>query len=74
MRYLPIGLDLHDRDALVAGAGPELPAKIERLLAAGARVTVIAAEPDREVEALAAAGRLTLLRREATDEDLAGRV
>jgi precorrin-2 dehydrogenase/sirohydrochlorin ferrochelatase len=70
MRYLPIGLDLQDRDALVIGAGPEMPSKIERLLACGARVTVIASEPDREAEALAAAGKLTLLRREATDADL----
>jgi precorrin-2 dehydrogenase/sirohydrochlorin ferrochelatase len=73
MRYLPIGLDLRDRDALVIGSGPELPSKIDRLLSAGARVTVIAAEPDREAEALASAGKLTLLRREAADEDLAGK-
>ena len=73
MRYLPVGLDLSGREALVVGAGAEVPAKIERLLAAGARVTVIAPEPDDATLARAAAGEITLERREPTDTDLEGK-
>ena len=72
MRYLPVGLDLRDRRALVVGAGPEIPAKIERLLAAGARVTVIAGAPDDAVRELAARGAIELCEREAADADLDG--
>lgn len=73
MRYMPIGLDVAGRTALVVGTGAEVLAKIGRLLEAGARVTVIAEEePDDAVAAHADAGRLTLLRRAATDADLEG--
>ncbi|MFT3767802.1 MAG: NAD(P)-dependent oxidoreductase [Minicystis sp.] len=73
MRYLPVGLDLRDREALVVGAGGEIPAKIDRLIAAGARVTVIVAEPDAEIEARARAGAIVLHQREPTDHDLDGK-
>ncbi|APR85869.1 Siroheme synthase / Precorrin-2 oxidase [Minicystis rosea] len=73
MRYLPVGLDLRDRAALVIGAGGEIPAKVDRLVACGARVTVIATAPDPAIEARAIAGSITLHRREAEDADLEGK-
>lgn len=73
MRYLPVALDVRDREALVIGSGGEIPAKVLRLLEAGARVTVIAAAPDAEIAARAEAGDLSLLRREADDADLLGK-
>lgn len=73
MRYLPVGLDLSGREALVIGQGGEIPAKVDRLIEAGARVTVIAADPDPPILARAAAGRLVCHRREAEDADLDGR-
>jgi precorrin-2 dehydrogenase/sirohydrochlorin ferrochelatase len=73
MRYLPVGLDVRDREALVVGCGGEIPAKIDRLREAGARVTVIAAAPDADLEARATAGAITLLRREPEDADLDGK-
>lgn len=74
MRYLPIELDVRGRDALVAGASPEVLSKIDRLLAAGARVTVIAPDPaGAEIEARAASGAIALLRREVDDADLEGK-
>ncbi|EYF01330.1 precorrin-2 dehydrogenase/sirohydrochlorin ferrochelatase family protein [Chondromyces apiculatus] len=42
MRLFPIALDLNGRSALVIGAHGEAPHTIQRLLAAGARVTVLA--------------------------------
>jgi precorrin-2 dehydrogenase/sirohydrochlorin ferrochelatase len=69
---LPIELDLQGRDALVVGAFPELTAKVERLLEAGAVVTVIAEGPPGP-ELAALAGRITLLERAATDADLEGK-
>jgi precorrin-2 dehydrogenase/sirohydrochlorin ferrochelatase len=74
MRYLPIELDVAGREALVVGAGPEALSKVDRLIDAGARVTVIAeAAPGPELEARAADGRIVLLARGATDADLAGK-
>jgi precorrin-2 dehydrogenase/sirohydrochlorin ferrochelatase len=73
MRYLPIEVDVQGRDALVVGTGAEVLSKVDRLVAAGARVTLIAEEdPGPELEARAADGRVRLLRREATDADLDG--
>jgi precorrin-2 dehydrogenase/sirohydrochlorin ferrochelatase len=75
MRYLPIELDVAGREALVVGAGAEALAKVDRLIDAGARVTVIAeGAPGPDLAARAAEGRITLLERAAADEDLAGKV
>jgi precorrin-2 dehydrogenase/sirohydrochlorin ferrochelatase len=72
MRYLPIEVDLQRRPALVIGTSPETLSKIDRLLDVGAVVTVVADAPAAAVEALAAAGRLTLHRRPPTEADLDG--
>lgn len=74
MRTLTIELDVRDRPALVVGGRGEAVSKIERLLEAGARVTVIAEHSvDAWVEAAAAEGRLELLRRAPEDRDAEGR-
>ncbi|MDC3960192.1 precorrin-2 dehydrogenase/sirohydrochlorin ferrochelatase family protein [Polyangium jinanense] len=74
MRYLPIELDVQGREALVVGASAEVVAKVERLLAAGARVVVVApGEVDPVIEAMAADGRLALARREPLAGDVDGK-
>jgi precorrin-2 dehydrogenase / sirohydrochlorin ferrochelatase len=72
LRTLPIELDLVGRAALVVGAGPEIPSRVDRLLEAGAVVTVVAeGDPGPELRARAAA--ISLLERTATDADLEGK-
>ncbi|MCK6589400.1 MAG: bifunctional precorrin-2 dehydrogenase/sirohydrochlorin ferrochelatase [Polyangiaceae bacterium] len=74
MRTLTIELDVRDRPALVIGARGEAVSKIERLLHAGARVTVIASNSvDPSVEEAAREGRIELLRRAPDDRDVEGR-
>jgi precorrin-2 dehydrogenase/sirohydrochlorin ferrochelatase len=74
MRYLPIQLDVQGREALIIGAGVDVLAKIDRLLAAGARVTVIAAEPlGPELEVRARDGAITVRRRAFEDGDADGK-
>jgi precorrin-2 dehydrogenase / sirohydrochlorin ferrochelatase len=67
-------LDLTDRPCLVVGAGPVGLEKIEGLLAANARVTVVAPAAVPEVEELAREGSIELLRREYAAADLEGRM
>lgn len=71
MGYL-INLVLRDKPAVVVGAGSVALRKVRGLLAAGARVTVIAPRSCEAIRALAAAGRVALLNREYQDGDLAG--
>jgi precorrin-2 dehydrogenase/sirohydrochlorin ferrochelatase len=74
MRYLPIDLDMLGREALVLGGSVELVSKIDRLLAAGAIVTVIGEGPfDDAIEARAAEGTITLHRRPFSAADLEGK-
>ena len=65
-------LDLSDRPCLVVGAGPIGLEKIEGLLAANARVRVVARQAVPEVEQLAAEGAISLDLREYAPEDLVG--
>lgn len=74
MRYLPIELDVQGREALVVGTSAEVLSKIDRLIAAGARVTVIAEEPlGPELEARERGGKISVLRRAFTDRDVEGK-
>lgn len=74
MPTFPIALDLTGRGALVVGGTGEAPGVIERLLGAGARVTVVApGEVHDAIRGAAGAGRLELHRRPFQDEDLAGK-
>lgn len=71
LRYLPIDIDVRGREALVIGAGPEAARKIERLLEAGARVTVVAPHGlDAAVAARARAGDLVVRARPFELSDL----
>ncbi len=75
MQYLPIELDVRGREALVVGVSAEVVSKIDRLVEAGARVTVVAAgDPGSEVEERAREGIVTLHRRAFTDADLEGKL
>lgn len=68
-RY-PLLLDLEDRPVLVVGGGPVAARRVAGLLAAGARVHVIAPQACEDLAELAGAGRLTWDRREATADDV----
>jgi uroporphyrin-III C-methyltransferase / precorrin-2 dehydrogenase / sirohydrochlorin ferrochelatase len=71
-RYFPVSLDLEDRPCVVLGGGALATEKAQGLLLAGARVTVVAAEPSAELRQAAAAGRLALVERDYRPGDLAG--
>ena len=64
----PAFLDLASRHVVVVGGGPVAASKIESLLAAGARITVVAPHIHQDIER---AG-VEIVRREFRDEDLDG--
>jgi len=64
----PAFLDLSGRKAVVIGGGPVAAAKIESLIAAGARVTVVAPNIRSEIED----ADVEIVRREFVDADLDG--
>jgi len=72
MALFPIFLKLTGRPCTVIGGGNLAESKIESLLTANARVTVIAPEANTRISALAEAGDVTLLAREYKQGDLAG--
>jgi precorrin-2 dehydrogenase/sirohydrochlorin ferrochelatase len=72
MSLFPIFLKLAGRRCVVVGAGNITESKIESLLAAEARVTVIAPEALPRVREWAASGELTWHQREYRTGDLAG--
>ncbi len=66
----PLFLRLDGKAVLVVGAGPVAASKLTALLAAGARITVVAPDAVADIVAHADAGRLTLVRRIVIDTDL----
>jgi uroporphyrin-III C-methyltransferase/precorrin-2 dehydrogenase/sirohydrochlorin ferrochelatase len=68
----PAMLRLTGRAVLVVGAGPIAARKVEALLDSGATITVVAPHVHHEIEALAVAGRIRLLRQEVTPDHLDG--
>lgn len=72
MSLFPIFLKLEGRRCLVVGAGEIAEGKIQSLLAADARVTVVAPEAKPELIALAQDGRLEWHQREFVAGDLDG--
>ena len=71
--FLPLFVDLRDRDCLVVGGGGVALRKIELLLRAGARVCVVAPECTETVQGLADAGDIRLEHREFAPGDACGR-
>jgi siroheme synthase-like protein len=72
MSYYPVYLDLRGRRTVVLGGGAVAEEKARGLLAAGARVTLVAAEATAGLAQLAAAGALVWTRRGYRPGDLAG--
>jgi precorrin-2 dehydrogenase / sirohydrochlorin ferrochelatase len=73
MPRFPVFIDLAGKDVLVIGGGQIALRKVEGLLPFGPTVTLVAPECCPEVEALAAEGRLRLVRRRFEMGDLAGK-
>lgn len=71
MSFYPAFLDLRGRRCVVIGGGKMAETKARALIEAGAHVAVIGVEPTGELEALAAAGRIELIRRRYRQGDLA---
>jgi precorrin-2 dehydrogenase / sirohydrochlorin ferrochelatase len=72
MGYYPVLLDLTGRRCVVVGGGIIAGRRVDGLLTAGARVTVISPRLTRTLEALAAEGRIDHEAREYRDGDLDG--
>src|SRR5581483_10147284 len=72
MRYYPVLLDLAGRPCVVVGGGAVAEGKVPPLVAAGARVTVIAPALTPALAAQQRAGRFTHLARAYRPGDLAG--
>lgn len=72
MRFFPIFVDLQDQPVLIVGGGEQAAQKLRLLGRTGARLRVLDEAPCPEIEALAAAGRLELIRRPLLAQDLAG--
>lgn len=72
MAYYPIFVEMKDRPCLVIGGGREAQRKVNGLLAAGARITVVAPKLTRSLEQLLAAGDIECLQREYQEGDVEG--
>jgi precorrin-2 dehydrogenase/sirohydrochlorin ferrochelatase len=70
--YYPIALDLHGKGCLVVGGGVIADGKLDALLAAGARVTVVSPVVLPRIAAFAAENRITLHRRPYRSSDIEG--
>ena len=72
MRYYPINLDLDGKRVVIIGGGVVAARKAGRLIAAGARLTVVSPCLCDRLAALAAAGSLVHIERRYASGDLAG--
>jgi precorrin-2 dehydrogenase/sirohydrochlorin ferrochelatase len=70
--YYPVALDLRGRACLVVGGGSVAEGKVDGLLAAGARVTVVSPSLSPRLASWAAADRIAYRAREYRAEDLDG--
>jgi len=70
--YYPIVLDLRDRPCLVVGGGSVAEVKVDGLLAARARVTVVSPMLSERLASWATAGRIVYRQREYIASDLDG--
>jgi precorrin-2 dehydrogenase/sirohydrochlorin ferrochelatase len=71
-QYYPVALDLRDRPCLVVGGGPVAEAKVEGLLDAGARVTVVSPSLTERLASWATEGRIAHRQREYIESDCEG--
>jgi precorrin-2 dehydrogenase/sirohydrochlorin ferrochelatase len=71
-RYYPVVLDLRDRPCLVVGGGAVAEAKVEGLLFADARVTVVSPALSQRLASWATEGRIVYRQREYDTSDLNG--
>jgi precorrin-2 dehydrogenase/sirohydrochlorin ferrochelatase len=72
MRYYPVSLDINGREVVVVGGGDVACRKCLRLVAAGARVRVIAPVLGPTLAALAKDGRVSYIERGYAPGDLTG--
>ena len=72
MAYYPIFVELKGRACLVIGGGREAQRKVEGLLAAEGRVTVVSPELTRDLQRRLAAGEIDCEQREYREGDLEG--
>jgi len=72
MRYYPVFLDIADKPVVVIGGGNIAHQKMENLLAAGAKVTVISPELNEEMAALRDDGKYMHLARTYEPGDIEG--
>ncbi len=72
MRYYPVFLDIAGKPVLVIGGGEVALQKVNGLLDAGARVTLVSPALHPDLQALAAQGRIDHLAREYAPGDLEG--
>ncbi len=71
-QLFPMFLKLEGRLCLIVGANEELEGKIRGLLAAGAKVLVVATKPNEGIAALASSGNISWSLRKFQPEDLEG--
>ncbi|WP_109488134.1 siroheme synthase CysG [Occallatibacter savannae] len=72
MNLQPVFLKLAGRPGLLVGAGNVALEKLNTLLSSGVRLRVIAPEVKAEIRALAAEGKIVLVERKFTPDDLEG--
>lgn len=72
MAYYPVMLELHERPVLMVGGGPVAQRKVEGLLAAGARVTIVSPALTPDLASLVAEGRVRHEARGYVAGDLSG--
>lgn len=68
----PVALNLRERAVLLLGGTEEAVLKVPRLLAAGARIKLVAPEVDASLARLARTGALTWYARDFLDHDVQG--
>lgn len=70
--YYPIFIDIEDRPVVIIGGGEVCARKAETMMRYGARVRIISPRFTDEIEAWAAAGKLSIERREYQSADIDG--